>query len=157
MTNNLVIVFTRNPELGKVKTRLAKTIGDTSALIVYKYLLEHTQTTIQNLNCEKAVFYSEEVIQNDIWDNNIYTKFLQVGNNLGERMLNAYKLCFDNNYTKIIIVGSDLLDLKPIHINNAFKQMDNHDIVIGPAQDLSLIHISEPTRLESKSRFPECA
>ncbi|PIV97807.1 MAG: glycosyltransferase, partial [Flavobacteriaceae bacterium CG_4_10_14_3_um_filter_31_253] len=28
MTKNCILIFTRNPELGKVKTRLAKTIGD---------------------------------------------------------------------------------------------------------------------------------
>ena len=51
MSNNLVIVFTRNPELGKVKTRLAKTIGDVSALRIYKFLLNHTEKVIRNINC----------------------------------------------------------------------------------------------------------
>jgi glycosyltransferase A (GT-A) superfamily protein (DUF2064 family) len=32
MSKNLLLVFTRNPALGKVKTRLAKTIGDKTAL-----------------------------------------------------------------------------------------------------------------------------
>ena len=36
-----LIVFTRNPELGKCKTRLAATIGDQSALDVYRFLLDH--------------------------------------------------------------------------------------------------------------------
>ena len=38
-TDDLIIVFTRNPELGKVKTRLASSIGPASALNIYNYLL----------------------------------------------------------------------------------------------------------------------
>ena len=37
-SKNALIVFTRNPELGKVKTRLAATIGNQSALEIYKLL-----------------------------------------------------------------------------------------------------------------------
>jgi len=58
MNKNLIIVFTRNPELGKVKTRLANTIGDVSALNIYSFLLEHTEKTIRNIDSDKAVYYS---------------------------------------------------------------------------------------------------
>ena len=132
---NLIIVFTRNPELGKVKTRLAKTIGDASALKIYKFLLKHTEKTIRNIACDKAIYYSVKVRNNDIWDNNIYQRHLQKGEDLGLRMLNAFENAFNSNYNKVVIVGSDLFDLKPQHIEDAFKQLDDHDIVIGPAQD----------------------
>jgi len=39
-SKNALIIFTRNPELGKCKTRLAKTIGNEAALKIYKYLLK---------------------------------------------------------------------------------------------------------------------
>ena len=41
-SKNALIIFTRNPELGKVKTRLAATIGNQSALEIYKLLIHHT-------------------------------------------------------------------------------------------------------------------
>ena len=135
MSKNLIIIFTRNPELGKVKTRLAKTIGDEPALNIYKYLLEHTEKTIQNIASDKAVYYSVKIKNNDIWDNKIYQKHLQQGDDLGFRMFNAFENGFDNNYEKIIIVGSDLLDLQPKHIEEAFLKLDNHDVIIGPALD----------------------
>ena len=50
-------------------------------------------------------------------------------------MLNAFKSGFENNYEKIVIVGSDLYDLKPKHIEEAFHKLDNHDVIIGPAED----------------------
>jgi len=42
MTKNLLLIFTRNPELGKAKKRLAKTVGDETALEIYKFLLKKT-------------------------------------------------------------------------------------------------------------------
>ena len=135
MNQNLIIVFVRNPELGKVKTRLAKTIGDVAALNIYKLLLNHTQKSIKNIDCDKAIYYSEEIRDNDIWSSSIYNKHKQKGENLGIKMLNAFKEGFINKYKKILIVGSDLFDLQPKHIEEAFHKLENHDVVIGPAKD----------------------
>jgi rSAM/selenodomain-associated transferase 1 len=134
-TKNRIIVFTRNPELGKVKTRLAKTLGDQSALDIYIYLLHHTEKTIKNLEYDKAIYYSENIYKNDIWNENIYSKYLQKGNDLGERMQNAFQDAFNNHFEKVIIIGSDLLDLKPHHIHEAFENLETNDFVIGPAKD----------------------
>ena len=135
MSKNLLIIFTRNPKLGKVKTRLAKSIGDKNALTIYKTLLDRTEKTTRNLNCDKAVYYSVKIRKNDIWDAPIYQKHRQHGDDLGIRMLNAFSESFNNNYDKVAIIGSDLFDLKSNHINDAFKALDNNDIVIGPAHD----------------------
>lgn len=135
MSKNLIITFTRNPELGKVKSRLAKSIGQVAALEVYKMLLQHTENVLSKLDCDKAVYYSVKIRENDIWDPKIYQKHQQKGDDLGARMNNAFKNGFENGYEKIIIVGSDLYDLSPEIINKAFEVLENHDYVIGPAQD----------------------
>ena len=132
---NLILIFTRNPELGKCKTRLAKTIGDENALIIYKMLLEHTEQVVRQVDADKAVYYSVKVRENDMWDNNIYQKHQQFGADLGLRMQHAFKQSFEAGYQKVLIVGSDLYDLKPQHIQQAFESLDNNDVVIGPAQD----------------------
>ncbi|MGB1308557.1 MAG: TIGR04282 family arsenosugar biosynthesis glycosyltransferase [Oceanihabitans sp.] len=132
---NLIIIFTRNPELGKVKTRLAKTIGNIAALNIYNLLLEHTEKTIRNINSDKAVYYSESINNSDIWKNEIYQKHQQIGADLGERMLHAFQEAFQNKYKKIVIVGSDLIDLKEKHLLQAFQELEQNDIVIGPAKD----------------------
>ena len=132
---NLIIIFTRNPELGKVKMRLAKTIGNESALNIYKFLLKHTEKTIRNIDSDKAVYYSVKIRHNDIWDKTIYQKHQQKGKNLGIRMHNAFEDAFLKGYKKVVIVGSDLYDLNTEDINESFKQLDMYDIVIGPAED----------------------
>lgn len=135
MSDNLVMVFTRNPKLGKVKTRLAKTIGDEAALNIYNFLLNHTEIILRSLECDKAVYYSEKIRESDIWDKSIYQKHLQEGDHLGLKMQNSFVHAFKNGYKKVVIVGSDLYDLKAKHIQDAFSQLDQNDVVIGPAHD----------------------
>jgi len=135
MTKNLSIVFVRNPELGKVKTRLAKTIGDKKALNIYILLLKHTESVLQKVSSDKVVYYSEEIQNNDLWSDRCFQKKLQKGNDLGERMQHAFEMAFKEGYEKVVIVGSDLFDLKAVHIENAFKALENHDLVIGPSLD----------------------
>ena len=135
MNKKALIIFTRNPELGKCKTRLAKGIGNQNALDIYKYLLQHTANISQKVNADIYVFYSENINSDDLWDNNFFIKKLQSGNDLGERMQNAFEEVFNYNHEKAIIIGSDLLDLNENIVEDAFKKLDNHDISIGPAED----------------------
>jgi len=135
MTKNLILIFTRNPELGKCKTRLAKKVGDENALTIYKMLLQHTANIVEQLTCDKAVYYSVKVRDNDLWDNNLYQKHQQQGDDLGYRMQNAFNKSFKAGYEKVLIVGSDLYDLKPRHIQDAFKKLNTYDAVLGPAED----------------------
>ena len=135
MKKNIVLIFTRNPELGKVKSRLAKGVGQENALEIYKKLLSHTKGVVSTLNCTKRVGYSVNVRDNDMWDNGIFEKFRQEGEDLGVRMYNAFEKAFADGYDNVLIVGSDLYDLRASHINEAFDALHSNDAVIGPAQD----------------------
>ena len=130
-----LIIFTRNPELGKVKTRLAKSVGDESALEIYKFLLKHTVAITKNLNVDKYVFYSENIHRDDIWDSEIFRKKLQTGTDLGEKMQNAFSELFEMGYEKVLIVGSDIFELDQSDIENAFEVLQTTETVIGPATD----------------------
>ncbi|OEK07872.1 glycosyltransferase [Flavivirga aquatica] len=135
MSENALIVFTRNPELGKCKTRLAKTVGDQTALDIYKFLLQHTADISKAVDTNRFVFYSENIIDNDIWDTKFFNKKLQKGEDLGERMQHAFTELLNANYNKVVIIGSDLYDLNAQTIEEAYKQLESHDVVIGPAED----------------------
>lgn len=133
MQQSALIIFVRNPVLGKVKTRLATTLGEEKALAVYKHLLQHTKNITQNLPVAKFVFYADEINTNDLWNGN--DKYLQKGNGLGEGMKNAFEYLFANGFKKIIIIGSDCFDLTEEILSNAFLQLNEKQIVIGPATD----------------------
>jgi uncharacterized protein len=132
---NLLIVFYRNPELGKVKTRLAKTVGDEKALAIYLRLAEHTRSISQDLSLDKVVYYSHFVDTEDTWPNSSFQKKAQQGNDLGEKMQNAFAEGFKNEYTSICIIGTDCFELTSEIIQQAFDQLEKHDTVIGPAND----------------------
>jgi rSAM/selenodomain-associated transferase 1 len=134
-SNSLLIIFYRNPELGKVKTRLAATLGDSKALAVYLYLSAHTKSITESLPVDKAVFYSNHIDTEDNWDNAAYHKNLQSGTNLGERMANAFREGFRSGYLSICIVGTDCFELTSAAIEEAFAKLQLNDTVIGPAND----------------------
>lgn len=134
-SKNLLLIFTRNPEFGKCKSRLAAKVGKQTALDIYKFLLDHTVSITKKLEATRTVLYSEEIWENDIWDNTIYQKQLQKGDDLGIRMRNAFQEGFNAGYTKIIVIGSDMFDLSQEDLELAFKKLDSSDFVIGPAED----------------------
>ena len=129
------MVFVRNPELGKVKTRLAKTIGDEKALAIYRSLLAYTRTVVAPVNADKAVFYHEYITHNDIWAHTDFEKRIQVGKDLGDKMLNAFDFAFKSGYKKVAIIGSDCLEINTEIINHAFHILESKDAVVGPASD----------------------
>ncbi|MDH7911872.1 TIGR04282 family arsenosugar biosynthesis glycosyltransferase [Winogradskyella sp. SYSU M77433] len=132
MTEALVIVFVKNIKLGKVKTRLAKTIGDHGAFEVYKELVKITKNATETLGYDKHIYFSDTVIDNK-WKNDFKTT--QKGEDLGERMLNAFKNGFEAGYKKIVLIGSDLPEINADHIKIGIETLDNNEVVFGPAED----------------------
>lgn len=134
-SDSLLLIFTRNPELGKVKSRLAAGVGKEKALEIYEFLLAHTRKVTSPLKIDKQVWYSEEIWENDIWSNGNFTKHLQQKDDLGERMQYAFEQGFQKGYKHIIIIGSDLYDITTKEIENAIFKLETNDVVIGPATD----------------------
>ncbi len=133
MKNQLLIVFAKNILLGKVKTRLAKTVGDEAAFEVYKHLVEITENETKKLiNCDVHIYFSDVIIESK-WPS--CEKFVQEGVDLGERMLNAFKNGFNLGYSSVIGIGTDLPDLNAKIMQEAFDKLQNHATVFGPAED----------------------
>lgn len=141
-----LIIFTRNPELGKVKTRLAKSVGDESALEIYKFLVQHTAEITKDLPVDKYVFYSEKIHRDDYWNPDIFRKKLQSGADLGERMENAFTEIFAMGYQMAIIIGCDMYDWEDNDLASAFNLLQQHKFIIGPATDggYYLLGMKEP-------------
>jgi hypothetical protein len=133
MSKNHLCVFVKNPQLGKVKTRLAKSIGNEKALAVYKYLLQHTKSVIEQLSCDVTIWYADAPYNNDIWDE--YQKLTQPDSDLGLRMYHALVESKSRNYGSTCIIGSDCPDITSEIINSAFDELKSNDLVIGPASD----------------------
>lgn len=130
-----LILFVRNPEEGKVKSRIAATAGEATALAIYQKLLHHTHSLLQKVSASKYVFYAEAIHPNDQWSASGYKQVLQKEGNLGSRMQQAFAQVFKDGYQQVVIIGSDCYELTSSIVNQAFEDLQNHDIVIGPAKD----------------------
>jgi len=134
-SGRLLIILTKNPEAGMVKTRLAQTIGNEQALEVYETLRRHTARIADKVHAERVVFYSSFIPTSDIFINENFSAKLQEGNDLGERMLHAINSGFKNGLHHVVLIGTDCYELNSAIIENAFAALERSDAVIGPATD----------------------
>ncbi|MBK6611290.1 MAG: TIGR04282 family arsenosugar biosynthesis glycosyltransferase [Sphingobacteriales bacterium] len=139
LLKNCLIVFARNPVLGKVKTRIAATQDIHKALQVYKTLLDYTLNMVAECNfidtrllCFAGGFPNQALPQPP------FALAQQIPNpNLGARMQAAFEQAFapNNQHQRVCIIGSDCPYLTPNHLQLAFKALLTHKAVIGPAAD----------------------
>ena len=129
-----IIVFIKNIEKGKVKTRLAATVGDDQALKIYEALLGHTQKVVRAVDAERFLFYSSFVENEDEWSSDFFHKKVQTQGDLGSRMSDAFQEVLKKN-GKAIIVGSDCASLTPEIVKTALDKLDEYPFVIGPTFD----------------------
>lgn len=143
MKNTLLIVFVKNKKLGTVKTRLAKVIGDKLAFELYEALLDITEKAVTGVDRDKVVYFSQS-IEDTHWKN--CKKKLQHGAHLGARMHQAFLDGFALGYESIVLIGSDLPEISKEIIEKGFHELEENDVVIGPAQDggYYLIGMNQP-------------
>lgn len=132
-------MFMRAPLPGKVKTRLAKTIGDEKAAEFYRLC---TQTTIAEIgqlhsDVEKYIFFDESaaVYQVNCLVAPGFKVAIQEGQSLGQRLSNTFKRVLENGAQKVAIVASDVPDLSSGIVREAISSLDDSDVVIGPCYD----------------------
>ncbi len=132
---NALIIFIKNPALGKVKTRIARTAGDEKALDIY---LELTKITRENAEIlrgpSRHVFYSDFINLTDEWPNDVFQKHVQTGEDLGERMFNAFSDVL-KTHENAVIIGSDCPTLTADILTMAFEKLETNDFVVGPSTD----------------------
>lgn len=144
MEKNLII-FIKNPELGKAKTRIAKTMGDEKALAIYKELLKHTLDTTCKVDCNRHLFYSQYINTEDQWSENDFIKQLQIEGGLGDKMKEAFQTVLKAP-SRCLIIGSDCGDISKDILTQAFDALQDHDVVLGPTFDggYYLLGMSKP-------------
>jgi len=137
LDDRCVLFFIKNPEKGKVKTRLASAIGDKMAVKLYKrFLLEMLSTLNRGTFLFYVCFHPEDSL-NDLknWLGEDYLYTPQIGENLAEKMKNAFIEAFSMSFKRVLLIGSDIPDLPLEFIDEALKSLDEKDVVIGPSVD----------------------
>ncbi|MGB0631148.1 MAG: TIGR04282 family arsenosugar biosynthesis glycosyltransferase [Alphaproteobacteria bacterium] len=129
-----VVIFARRPQLGRVKTRLARDIGAVEALRFYRSTLAMVTRRLaadRGWNTWLGLTPDET-----IFDNRLYPpmagRLPQGGGNLGDRMARCLARF---GHDPAIIVGSDIPDIDRSHIAAAFDALHRNDLVFGPSGD----------------------
>lgn len=133
--DRLLIIFSKNPVAGRVKTRLAATIGDAEALRIYEQLRELTADATANIDASKAIAYADFIPESDLLLTGGAEAWLQQGNDLGERMHRAFLKGFSLGFRRVALIGTDCPEITPFILDLAFRTLDTGDMVLGPARD----------------------
>ena len=133
-----VIVFAKNPVPNQVKTRLVPPLSPEQAATLYTAFLTDWCDTLAKLpDVDIIIAYTPAEAQSDlqalIGEDAIYIP--QIGDDLGGRLASATQWATEQEYTKILLVGSDSPTLPISYISKAFTLLDSRDIVVGPSTD----------------------
>ncbi|MBC6607831.1 TIGR04282 family arsenosugar biosynthesis glycosyltransferase [Hymenobacter sp. BT188] len=135
-----MLIFARLPELGQVKTRLARSIGDDAALAVYRELLARTRAAADGFGGQKTVWLTQstslpltpEAVAAQ-WPE--YNWQPQPPGDLGGKMQLAFTQAFTACAASVVIIGTDCPGLSTTLLSQAFELLATHDVVVGPAAD----------------------
>lgn len=135
METNKLIIFAKQPELGKVKTRLSVSIGEDETLKIYRELLEITKSVTSNIDVDKVVYWNH--LTNILFNGFVtgYRAEVQEEGDLGWKMERAFQKESQSKPNKILIIGTDCPFLTKEIILNAYQSLEQSDFVIGPARD----------------------
>jgi rSAM/selenodomain-associated transferase 1 len=133
MKKEAILVFQKNPIKGRVKSRLAATIGEDAALEIYQFLVDQTFRAVRGTAHEVLVFYSDFIPETS--PNSPHFLKIQKGSDLGEKMKNAFDEAFSMGFQKAVIIGTDCPELTSDLLSQAFENLNCYDLVIGPAED----------------------
>ncbi len=140
MNDCALIIFAKLPRPGEVKTRLGKSIGMEKAAEIYKQFAEQAFTLADGLKSKGVTIYiffvpGAEMNEVGAWVGRDFLFIEQAGDNLGERMYNAFGRTFADGAKRSVVIGTDVPELNSSIIDSAFSQLDGHDIVLGPSTD----------------------
>jgi len=125
------------PQLGRVKSRLAKTIGDEAALELYRWMGRRQLESIPS-NWEVEVRYSPDPQESLVrtWLGSRPRLEAQGKGDLGKRMLRAAESCLSDGVgRKAIFLGADCVDTDKDVLREAEARLNHADFVLGPASD----------------------
>jgi rSAM/selenodomain-associated transferase 1 len=139
MVPTALFIFLRFPLPGKVKTRLAQSLGKNKAAWFYRLCADAILSEIRRLpeDVKKYVFYTDQTDEPEIrrWVGPEFTIVVQEGEDLGQRLKNAFGSVFNEEMQKVIAVASDVPDLSADIMNKSIEALDKSDVVIGPCYD----------------------
>lgn len=129
-------VFAKYWEPGKVKTRLAASIGDSEAAEVAEAFLLTTLRRHLGVAQGCRIAYSPNDARQDFellapdWKLRS-----QTNGNLGDRMAHEFQQCTEQPVNRVVLVGADSPDLPLGIVTEAFDRLQQFRLVLCPSSD----------------------
>ncbi len=142
MKDMALIVFIKNFQSGKVKTRIAQSLGDEKALHIYRQLCTFTIREVRKTGLPTYFYFSEYIDDDFLEDQELdattghYHCSVQTPSDLGNRMAHAFRDVLPH-HPGAFIMGTDCPYFHSDHMLKAVKILGglDSDVVIGPAND----------------------
>lgn len=145
MSKTVLVIFVRKPEPGRVKTRLARIIGDSKACALYQAMVSDILESTGKACFPVFLFHdgSDGEVLPVEWSKKSQRVVRQEGSDLGQRMSAAFELLFFEGFERVVLAGSDIPGIDAGLIETAVKELATKDVVIAPSCDggYSLISI----------------
>jgi len=135
---DVALIFVKQPEPGRVKTRLGKSIGFERAARIYAQLASGVWREIRGYDlCEHWVLFEPAAALEAIraWLPDADRYILQGDGDLGRRLESGFAEALDGGHRAVLAIGSDVPGLRASDLEQAFATLRDHDAVIGPADD----------------------
>jgi hypothetical protein len=131
------LFFIRNPGPGKVKTRLARELGEAAARALYEACVLDMLDSLDATGLEITVYCqpAAELEAARAWLGGGRTVLGQRGGDLGERMRLALVESLRRGAGAAMLLGSDIPQLAPEILRQAAAHLAENPAVIGPAAD----------------------
>lgn len=139
-SRNALIIFAKRPAPGQVKTRLSPPLSPEEAAELYRCMLEDILEKVSALSgVDKHIFYEPEELAAAFFAQAApgMTSTPQQGEDLGERMANAFAEMFDAGYEQAAVIGTDIPDIPLEYVAEALDRLasEGADAVFGPSKD----------------------
>lgn len=134
--NRALILFTRIPEAGKTKTRLMPYFSGEECERLHTCFLKDISAVTRKVDADILVFYTggKPYALKKIFG--LIVQYVeQEGETLGDRMYNAFNAVLGAGYDQAVLIGTDVPTINADIIENAFCQIDDSQIVMGPTTD----------------------
>jgi rSAM/selenodomain-associated transferase 1 len=134
-----ILLFVKLPEPGRVKTRLAATIGPMAAAEVYRKLVAKVVSALPTATGVTVMFDPPEsatAVRDWLSPSGRSFDFAaQCAGDLGTRLSDAFVRAFARGAQKVAAIGGDCIDLSAATFAATWRALDDHDAVIGPTTD----------------------
>ncbi|MGI8641975.1 MAG: TIGR04282 family arsenosugar biosynthesis glycosyltransferase [Pyrinomonadaceae bacterium] len=132
-----IVIMAKVPRAGNVKTRLQPFLSPEQCAELSEAFLEDTINKARKV-CDKVIIAFSPIREREYFDKFAAKNLIlveQTGENLGEKMFNAFDFAFKRDSDSVVMIGTDSPTFPVEFIEQAFNYLEKADVVLGKTKD----------------------